>query len=248
MKKLLSVLLALAMLLGCTAFAEGVDYVGLWTMTGMEAEGVTMDPLMLGLEMTMTLDADGTCTLTALGTSETGTWAATETGIAVTDEEGVVDAFVLIDGALVAEQDGAKVIFTYGEAVASEGPAVLSGVPMEAFEGQWMLTSVSMFGINMSAEDIGAYMAFVLSDGAGIYAETGDDGELLQLDVTYNVIEGLGAGTVLELIYTDETITEPIVLLSMNMLEDGSLYAAEDMDGLVVEFYFAHPVEEPAAE
>ena len=38
MKKLLSLLLALMMCLGCTAFAEAaVDYVGYWALAALEA-------------------------------------------------------------------------------------------------------------------------------------------------------------------------------------------------------------------
>lgn len=49
MKKFLSLLLAAMMLLGCVAFAEDVNYVGTWMLTGAMASGIQMGPSMLAL-------------------------------------------------------------------------------------------------------------------------------------------------------------------------------------------------------
>ena len=90
MKKLLSLLLVLAMMLGLTAFAEAtVDYTGVWTLNRVETPGMTMDMSMLaqlGMNMTITINADGTMVMTTLGVDENGTWAVTGTGISIADE------------------------------------------------------------------------------------------------------------------------------------------------------------------
>ena len=142
MKKLLSLLLALAMLLGCTAFAEGVDYTGTWVLTGAESAGMQMGPetlAMFGLEMTMTFHADGTMSVTTMGMEETGTWVATATGIAMTDDTETIEIPYQNEMLLIDDQ-GTVLMFTRegaAPAVAeATGPVALSGVPAEAFEGQ----------------------------------------------------------------------------------------------------------------
>lgn len=257
MKKLLSLLLALAMLLGCTAFAEGVDYTGTWVLTGAEAEGVQMGPSMLamiGLEQSMELSADGTLVMITVvpgeeNLEESGTWVETETGIALVDDVQTINAVYQNEMLVIYEEaSGAVMMYTRegaAPAVAeAAGPVVMANVDPKAFEGQWMLSTVNMMGMTFSAEQIGAYMAFVLSEGVGLYAETDENGEMVQLDVTYTVTEVEGTGTVLELLYSGEMAEEPVAIMSLNMLEDGSLYMGMDMEGMAIAYYFTQPAAE----
>ena len=248
MKKLLSLLLVLAMMLGCVAFAEAADYLGVWTLTGVDVGGMTMDPLALGMQITMDLQEGGVCVLTSADMVEEGTWAVTDAGVEVTDATDYTMVCVPTDGMLVAEEDGVKMIFTYGEVEATVVElVVLSDVPAEDFEGQWLLSKVTMYGMTFTAEELEAYMAFVLSEGTGIYAEKDAEGNLVQLDVIYTITEDEELGTLLEMVYAPEGI-EPIPLMTLNMLEDGSLYMEMDVEGIIVGYYFEQPVEEEAAE
>ncbi len=247
MKKLLSLLLALAMLLGCTAFAEGVDYTGTWVLTGAEYEGVQMGPSALaaiGLDMTMVLAADGTLTLTTMGMEEAGTWVATETGIAITDEAETLDVLYQND-MLVLEESGSLMMLTReGAAPAiaeATGPVALAGVAPEAFEGQWLMTHVSFMGMELTAEDMGIYMALVLTEGAGLLGTTDENGEAIAENITYTISEVEGVGTMIE-IASAQAAEESV--LSLCMAEDGTLYLEES--GMFM--FFTKQVEETAAE
>lgn len=89
MKKFLSLLLAAMMLLSCVAFAEDVNYVGTWMLTGAMASGIQMGPSMLALvgldSTTLVLAEDGSATITMMGESETMTWEVTENGLLIDD-------------------------------------------------------------------------------------------------------------------------------------------------------------------
>ena len=108
MKKLSALLLALALAatLCLGAMAEEVSYVGAWTLTDIRLGEQSMDPAMMGMDMSIVLNEDGTCTLTTMGMTETGTWVPTEGGISLTDAAGVTDTIAYRDGALVLTAEG----------------------------------------------------------------------------------------------------------------------------------------------
>ena len=252
MKKLLSLVLTLAMLLGCVAFAEGVDYTGTWVLTGAEADGIQMGPSMLamvGLDMKMTLNADGSMTMATMGLEEVGTWTATEAGIAINDGVDTLEV-VYQNEILVMEDEGATMMFTReGAAPAiADAPAatVLANVDPKAFEGQWLLTKASMMGMEFPAESLGLYMALVLSEGSGIFGSTDDNGELVSTAITYTVSEVEGVGTALDVIVTNVETGETTVVMTLNMQSDGSLVYNLDMEGMVITYVFTAVTEEAA--
>lgn len=123
MKKVLTVLVALAMIFSLAASAEeAASAAGLWTLTTAESAGVTFDAVEMGMEMTMDLAEDGTCVLTLNGENEMGTWEQNGAEVAVLDSTGAEQAFQLMeDGTLTASQEDMKLIFTRdGETAAGE--------------------------------------------------------------------------------------------------------------------------------
>lgn len=92
MKKLLSALLALAMLLTalCGAMAEEVDVTGEWILSRVRVQGAEADPSALGMEITMNLNADGSATVNALGSEESGKWYI-EDGKCIVDDGAEVE-------------------------------------------------------------------------------------------------------------------------------------------------------------
>ena len=60
MKKLLAVMLSLAMLLTAAAFAEEADLLGIWYLTGVGTEVGTYSPADFGMSMSIELNEDGT--------------------------------------------------------------------------------------------------------------------------------------------------------------------------------------------
>lgn len=250
MKKILSLMLALAMMLGCVAFAEGVDYVGTWVLTGAESDGVQMGPSTLaaiGMDMKVVVNADGTVTLSMMGMEEGGTWAATENGIAITDSTETVE-IAYQNEMLLMNQSGVNMMLTREGAapaiVEAEGATALAGVDPAAFEGQWLLTTANVMGMEMPVDGLGLYMALVLSQGDALFATTDDNGEIVTEQVSYTVAEVEGVGTVCTIIGQDSATGEIVEVLDLKMLSDGRLNWSLDMDGLIVEYYFTKQVAE----
>lgn len=215
MKKLLAMLLALAMMLGCVAFGEGVDYTGTWVMTGLETPERTMDMTLLnqlGIGMTMTLNADGTMYTDTMGVKEEGTWAVTETGIAITDDEETVE-ITYKDEVLCIEEDGAAMLLTREGAAPAVAPAQAD--PNAAsfdYVGVWVLSGVEMFGIKMDPSVAGVWGDIALyEDGACI---------LTMMDETQ---EGTWAVT-----ETGITTTDAQGIVDAYQLVNGELVAEQD--------------------
>lgn len=255
MKKLLSLLVAVTMLLGCMAFAEAVDYTGTWVLTGAETSGIAMGPASLALmgmdSTTLKIQADGTVIMSMFGlVEEAGTWTLTEGGIIIND--GATDQQVTYqDEILYMVQDDEVMMFTRegaAPAIDDSLPAVvmLANVAPEVFEGKWALTSATVFGIEFSAEDLGLSMVLELSDGKCLFSGTDELGEQTVEELTYTVAEADGVGTILTIGQVDETTGEMVQVMALNLLEDGRLYMSMDAEGLTLEYFFTSQVEEAA--
>ena len=111
MKKLLSVLLVLAMLLGACALAETVDLTGEWYLTELAMGDTSVDPSALGMNITITLNGDGTAVLVSTYGDEEetqeGTWAQTEAGVEVVTGENPT-ALLLEDMSSSAKAEAGK--------------------------------------------------------------------------------------------------------------------------------------------
>lgn len=153
MKKLFAVALVLAMLLTAVAFAEGVNYTGIWYLNEIDFGGTKLAPATLGMDMTIELKDDGSAVATSPSeegqTDESvGTWAADGENVTVTiDEDPLV--FTLVDGNLVANS-GDGMAMTFGrEKVEAEiyVPAEPKTDATEAdYAGNWVATQVDMDG------------------------------------------------------------------------------------------------------
>lgn len=232
---------------------DAAFFVGKWVMTGMVANGVEMGVetmSMFNLTLTLTLNEDGTCVVDGMGQKESGTWAVTPAGVAITDPTETLE-FVYVDEMLVTEESGSQMMLTREGAapaiVEKAAAAPVMNVPAEAFEGAWELAAANVFGMDITAADMGVTICFDLAAGAGIYQE-GDGTSLYELPIAYTVTDPEGEPTLLSLLYQDETLTEPEVLLQLNMLEDGRLQCVILMDGMEIFYYFTAVVEEIPAE
>lgn len=237
MKKLLSLLLALMMLCGCAAFAETADYVGYWVMTGVEMSGVQVDPAMLGLSAYMELYDDGTCLMVMMDEGQYGTWVATGNGIETTDADGVVDPFTLVDGALVIEEEGSKLIFTQ-EAYTMP----LTGLTAADFEGEWTFSYLEINGAVYAAEEVGMAMNLSIKDGKGVHTASYTD-ETGEVTETYNGVceteELPDFGTAMYFLYTDEAGNPTDMGLALLMFDNGELvWYAGDESGTVIYYCF----------
>lgn len=213
MKKLFALLLTLAMLLSSAAMAE-FDYIGLWTLIGMETAGIPMDVSTLGLYGSMLLNEDGSCVLTMQDKTQNGTWAATATGITTTDAEGVVDIYTLVNNNLVVEQEGVKIIF------AREAAEKIDYV------GVWVLTSLKASGVTLDPAKLGMEATMdIYENGTCTMVSMGE------------TEQGTWAETEGGIVITDED-GEPLALT----VTDGAL--AAEQDGVTMIFTPLVPAEE----
>lgn len=229
MKKGLSVLVALAMLLtlAVPALAEAASVAGVWTMTAMISSGVEIDPASMGMEMSMDLAEDGTGTLTAFGVGSEVTWTFDGATLDVTDPDGTVSFELQEDGTLRADISGMETIWSSGaadspEAAPVETPAVATDVEDDAAVGVWQLASASTANI---AVDLQAM-------GLEILIEFAEDGTCT---MTTNGVSETGAWTQdgANISMTDDASGTELVF---QMLEDGTLLV--DLQGMQMIFTY----------
>lgn len=190
MKKLLSLLLVLMMLLGGAAFAEAADYVGYWVLTGAEVAGVRVDPAMAGLSSYMELCEDGRYQVVMADDCQSGTWAVSANGIDI-ESAGIVVSFVLVDDALILEMEGDKLIYTRGTS-----PVPLSGLAVEDFNGDWVCTFLEVDGKTYAAASLGADLTLHIADGKG-HVKMGSPAGAEEFDAICTVKESDDYGTVM---------------------------------------------------
>lgn len=241
MKKLLTLLLALGMLLGCTAFAETTDYLGVWVLTSVESFGLTLDPATFGLDAVMTVNGDGTCVQESMGETMDCTWEETETGIVVNDAEGDLEYYTYVDGTLVLEQAGMKLIFEMGA-------LPLANQTLADFNGDWELSYAEYLGEFLDVEEIGMAVKFHLEDGKGHVELVYTDGTE-SYDAVCELEEAEDFGTLMYFLLLDPATGEPDGNgMALVLYSDGELvwfdWDEEDNDVL----YCFVRVEETAAE
>ncbi len=214
MKKLLSLLLTLCMLLGCIAQAEEIDYTGTWVCTNITEGDMSIDPTTLGMMITMTLNADGTGILDSMGETENAAWAVAENGVNVTDSLNDTVLFTYTDGALVGTEEGSTMTFTresevtVAPAATAAAPATEEEVAAFNFSGYWNCTQAIALGMPFNAADLGVEMLFAL-----------------YLDGTFEMVSGedVGSGTWAKTAAGVDLTAANGNVLSFTLLSDGTI-------------------------
>ena len=230
MKRKLTLLLAclMALTMALTGAAESLSPVGTWTLTGVEAEGMTLDPAMLGMEITMTLNEDGTAQMGMSGLAEEGgTWSVEGDVVTVIDPDGEEMPMTLTeDGSLRAEQDGMAMIFTLstgdeGQSVigAAAEVAVLEDVALEDFNGEW--TATHGLAIEVPLETLGLTMDASIDNG-NITISDGTNSDIVKGELEENALVAEQSG----------------VQMPFYLREDGTLSLAMEQSGMTIEIIF----------
>ncbi len=117
--------LGVAGLAGCSGGgkAAGTECIGKWVIESMESEGevVTAEDLEemsdLGFDMTeafaIDMHEDGTAELIVFDEGTSGTWEGTGSACDIT-VEGETLSVPIVDGRLVMDEDGTKIVFKRG--------------------------------------------------------------------------------------------------------------------------------------
>ena len=154
MKKLLVVLVAMAMLLSAFCFAEEADLTGVWYLSMVAMEEQTMNAADLGMDMTLTLNADGTAAMesVAMDVSEEGSWTADGNELGITFDGETAPASYEEGYLLLASDDEMQMVFSREEPAAFAAPAAVAAADITDFDGTWTMTMVDAYGMVVNAE------------------------------------------------------------------------------------------------
>lgn len=181
MKKLITILAAVmltAALTGTAIASEAGDLAGTWYLATMVQDGMEVDASVvasMGMNITVTLNEDGTAIMDMSGSATEGTWTP-DGGLQV--EENPIP-LQLVDGNLVIEQGNVKMVLskeppeikTFTLAPAVENPQ------LGDFNGTWKSTLYQFMGISMPIKLAGTEFSFTIQDGSVKYSETTYDME-----------------------------------------------------------------------
>ena len=183
MKKKLVGLLAGA-LMGSIAFAgsgmAAEDISGDWYLHLMKVEDQEYDPSAFGMEITLTLNEDGTAQVDSMGEVTEGTWSETEEGWTL-DADGELTV-TLEDGILVLTptdgEDPTIMEFSREKPEAKEESPLITDAALEDFNGTWKLDSIFMSGMTLPANMFGESVTEIsIEDGKITYHSEMDSGD-----------------------------------------------------------------------
>ena len=226
MKKIIAILLAMALCRGA-ALAEEADITGEWFATEITMGELSFNPVNMGVEMSITLNADGTTVVQAAGEKLDGTWVK-ENGSAAVTTDGKTMIFTPVDGKLVTEDSGAYLIFEREKPEAERYvPAEpMTDATMEDYNGVWDAVLADVMGMQTSVAAMGMSMQFVVSDGQVMVVE--GVGE----EATYGETTGIVENGTLKIQSEGNE-------LSLQLCQDGVLVLVQDMgEGMTVSIYF----------
>lgn len=230
MKKIVSLLLALCLMgMMASAVAE-IDLAGTtWYLVSLEQEGTTMNPADYGLEISMTLNTDGTSTMVAYGEETTGSWSVDGEVILITDEDDNTQQFSLNEnGELVADMgEDNHMVFSQTAPEASaqaSAPVAVAADSEEEFYGTFKPVSISALGMELPLEMIfGEVLPVFTVDAGKIITVTGEGDEAITDEQPYAFEDG-----VLKL-YAAEGDETPVA--TVQLAEDGTILLALEAEG-----------------
>ena len=182
MKKTIAVLLAvfvmtMSVFAGLTFAAENEDLIGEWHIKSAIMDGTEVDASILsliGMDMILTLNEDGSATMDMMSEIQEGTWTGAGTeGTLSFGEEGNEIPFTVEDETLTIEQEGQSMVFGKDAAQFSGvdlAPAV-TDAKAEDFNGVWNATTYVMFGIPLPIATYGVEITLTIEDGKAAVSE-----------------------------------------------------------------------------
>ena len=211
-------------------FAETVDVTGAWYLNAIELEGTRIDPSLMGLNMSITLNSDGSAVMSTddgeTAESENGSWSMDGAVVTVVDASDYAMPLEMVGEELIAVEDGVNMVFGREQSSAAmyvPAPASANVAP-EDFAGAWTATLFDMGGMQLPMEGVGMGMTVVF-DGAKATFTLVEEGESETIEVDC-VYEGSDA------ILTGE------VPMTFTLLEDGKICYSQEEEGLALNMYF----------
>ena len=173
--------------------AEGEAFFGTWYGISLEMEGETFSMAEFGMDMRITLNADGTAELFDGEEMEVSAWTLTS---GVVNIDGM--ALTLNDkGELCTGDDSGKMFFA--REAADFTPTAI-GVEGEAFFGTWYGTAVEMGGNTYSMTEFGMNMRITLNADGTVEMADGDEVK----NLTWTYADGIASVGSSELRFTED--------------------------------------------
>ena len=177
------------------------EYLGAWYGVNMEMEGVSYPLADMGMDLTITIGADGTAEMHMNGEGER---------IRCSMQDGVLTAdgvsFALQDSMLVVSEDGMTMTLSREkpEASAASIPVIDESATIDDLKGVWALAHVTMDGVTLPAE-----AAEMAGDTLVVYGDSCDltlqgmtlDGLTCSMDgcaLLISILDGEAAATLRE--------------------------------------------------
>ena len=177
------------------------EYLGVWYGVSMEIEGESYPLADMGMDLTLTIGADGTAEMSMNGEGES-IQCSIQDGVLTADGVG----FALQDGMLVVSEDGMTMTLSREkpEVSAAPIPVIDESATIDDLKGVWTLAHVTMDGVTLAA---GA--AEMAGDTLVVYGDTCDltlqgmtlDGLTCRMDgfaLLISILDGEAAGTLRE--------------------------------------------------
>lgn len=125
------------------------EYLGVWYGVSMEMEGVSYPLADMGMDLTITIGADGTAEMSMNGEGES-IQCSMQDGVLTADGVGIA----LQDGTLVVSEDGMTMTLSREkpEASAESIPVIDESATIDDLKGVWTLARVTMDGVTLPAE------------------------------------------------------------------------------------------------
>ncbi len=177
------------------------EYLGVWYGVSMEMEGVSYPLTDMGMDLTITIGADGTAEMSMNGEGEI-IQCSMQDGVLTADGVGLA----LQDGMLVVSEDGMTMTLSREkpEASAASIPVIDENATIDDLKGVWTLARVTMDGVTLPAE-----AAEMAGDTLVIYGDSCDltlqgmtmDGLSCSMDdfaLLISILDGEAAATLRE--------------------------------------------------
>ena len=177
------------------------EYLGAWYGVSMEIEGVSYPLADMGMDLTITIGADGTAEMSMNGEGEI-IQCSMQDGVLTADGVGIA----LQDGMLVVSEDGMTMTLSREkpEASAASIPVIDEGATIDDLKGVWALAHVTMDGVTLPAE-----AAEMAGDTLVVYGDSCDltlqgmtvDGLTCSMDgyaMLISILDGEAAATLRE--------------------------------------------------
>lgn len=177
------------------------EYLGVWYGVSMEIEGASYLLANMGMELALTIGADGAAEMNMNGEGES-IQCSMQDGVLMADGVGIA----LQDGILVVSEDGVTMTLSREkpEASAETVPAIDESAAIDDFKGVWTLARVTMDGVTLPAE-----AAEMAGDTLVVYGDNCDltlqgmtmDGLTCRMDgyvLLISILDGEAAATLRE--------------------------------------------------